>query len=88
MKTKQAFNPITGNFDLVSHVPQVLIDPALPAKGDMWVRKTGGVVVGGGMIKAFLGLGFPMLAPGIGGAATYDLSYRTKEGTTIRVAMS
>lgn len=82
------FNPITGKFDLTGSVPQYDADPASPNAEDMWVKRTASGGTGGGKIIAPLGLGFLALTPGVGGSSTYQLSYRTKEGTTKRVTLS
>lgn len=67
-------------------IPQLDADPVSPTAEAAWVLKTGGAV-GGGEIKAFLGLGFPFLTTGVG-SATYQLSYQTKEGTIKRVSLT
>ncbi len=90
------FNPLLKKkLDLVGDsnnatvtIPQYNSDPASPVQEEVWVLKTGGSGSGGGEIKAFLGLSFPYLSIGSGGAATYQLSYRTKEGTTVRGTLS
>ena len=89
------FNPLTGEFDWViegtdAMIPELSSDPVSPAAEDVWVlhTSTGG---GGtpGKINAFLGLGFPYLGLGTGSPVhTYQLSYRTLEGTTVRRVMS
>ena len=90
MITGLKFNPITGQLDQVSKIPQLDADPASPKAEDAWVLKSGGGGgAGGGVIIAPLGLGFVALTPGSGGgASTYQFSFRTQEGTTIRVALS
>ena len=84
-----SFNPITGQLDLVNRngvISEVSSDPASPAAQDAWVLKTSGGS-GGGTLKAFMGMGFPYLTAN-SGANTYKLSYRTQEGTTVRVTLS
>ncbi len=87
MIKKIAFNPLSGEFDLISNIPQLNADPSAPNSEDMWVLKTGGGS-GGGELKAFSGLSFPIISTNGGGAATYQLSFRTKEGTTVRTTLS
>lgn len=84
-----SFNPLSGQFDQVSSIPQVSTDPISPAEGDMWVLRSGGSAGWGteGEIKAFMGLGMPVPGTATSGG-TYQLSYRTEQGTTIRVAMT
>lgn len=48
---------------------------------------SGGGVTGGGDIIAFLGGGLPFPSKGTTGSSTYQLSYRTLEGTTKRVTL-
>ena len=88
MIKKLTFNPLIGNFDYVSAIPQLDTDPASPNAEDAWVRKTQSAGVGGGVIIAPLGLGFIALTPASGVSISYDLSYRTQEGTTKRVALT
>lgn len=87
MSERLRFNPLSGNFDMVEVVPELTADPASPAPESAWVLKTVGMS-GGGEIKAFLGLGFPVTSVGVGGPDTYELRYRTTEGTTIGVALT
>jgi hypothetical protein len=82
------FNPLSGNFDLVGKIPQLDADPASPSAEDVWVKKTQSAGAGGGVIIAPMGLGFIALTPGVGSSQTYELSFRTQEGTTKRVALS
>lgn len=90
------FNPLLKKkLDLVGDsnnatvtIPQYNSDPASPIDEEVWVLKSGGGGSGGGEIKAFLGLSFPYLSTGGGGPTTYQLSYRTKEGTTVRTTLS
>lgn len=60
MITGLKFNPITGNLDLISKVPEVTSDPVSPKAEDAFVLNTSGA---------------------------YSMSYRTKEGTTIRLSL-
>ena len=88
MSDKYKFNAITGKFDLVEHIPELTADPASPRIEDAWVLQEGSGISGGGVIIAPLGLGFIALSTGGGGTLTYKLSYRTKDSTTVRVALS
>lgn len=76
------YNPLEDDFDLIGKVPQYSSDPSSPAAEDAWVLLTSTGGAGGGTYKGTLGLGFPYLSPSTGGASTYALKYRTKEGTT------
>jgi hypothetical protein len=63
-------------------IPQLNSDPASPAAEDAWVRKTAGTG-GGEPIGMLLGLTYPGSGPTV-----YEFSYRTKEGTTVRVELA
>lgn len=86
MAYKPTINPFTSKLQLVNDptaaisVPQLNADPALPSAEDMWVLKSGGGIMQTSVssLKYLLGK-----TP-----ATYRLSYRTNEGTTIRVQLS
>lgn len=67
-------------------IPQYDTDPASPAAEDAWVLKSGSVT-GGGKLQFLFGLGTPVTDSGTGGV-TYQFSYRTQEGTTIRTTLS
>lgn len=69
-------------------IPQLSTDPTSPKAQDTWVLATVSAGSGGGVYKAALGLGFPYLSKASGGSSTYQLSYRTKEGTTKRVSLT
>lgn len=90
MARKTILNPFTRKLDFVESIPQLNSDPASPTSQSAWVLKTaGGGGTGGGVYKGTLGLGFPYLSKSSGGgSATYQLSYRTIEGTTKRVSLS
>ncbi len=87
------FNPLLKKkLDLVGDsnsatvtIPQYNSDPASPVEEEVWVLKTGGGGSGSG--EAY-GLLLALTQPGGGGAATYELSYRTIEGTTVRATLS
>jgi|GEM_PF-5673473 len=88
------FNPFTGELDAVGSgtgsgsVPQYVdADPASPSPGDLWVRDDT-APLGGGEIKAFAGLGFPLVRPAGALSHAYRLSYRTSEGTTVRTNLT
>lgn len=83
------FNPTTGQLDLVGSsssgavsIPEYTSDPASPSAGDAWVRHT--VPTGAG---SPIGLLLALTQAG-SGTESYDLSYRTSAGTTIRVTMA
>lgn len=89
MITTFKFNPLTTQLDYVSSIPQLDTDPLSPNPEDAWVLRTGGAVSGGGTIKGWIGLGStPILSVGSGGSSTYQLSYRTQQGTTVRASLS
>lgn len=70
------------------HIPEYSADPASPNPGDVWVRRTVSGGSGGGEIRSFLGLGFPYLTADTGGTTTYELSFRTEAGTTVRETLT
>ena len=88
------FNAITGLLDLTGSgvsIPEYTSDPVSPANQSAWVLKQGGgTVTGGGKLNGILGMATYLVSPGTagGGALTYQLSYRTLEGTTKRVTIS
>lgn len=67
-------------------IPQLSSDPATPKSEEAWVLRSGSAS-GGGKINAFMGLGFPYISAG-SASYTYLFKYRTKEGSTISVALS
>lgn len=75
-------NPISGLLDFVSNVPELTADPPNPAPGDMWVLRTISSSAPDGQPYGML---VSLTQPG---ASTYQLCYRTLEGSTIRVTMS
>lgn len=81
------FNPITGRFDLVKEIPQVNSDPASPTAQDAWVLRSGsgGAIADGTPIGLLLSLTYKDNA---GVAYSYEFKYRTKEGTTKKVAIT
>ena len=84
MGKKLTFNPISGEFDYIDKsIPQYDSDPSSPNQEDVWVRKSTT-----GTVDAQPGLLPIMLSPNAAGTTTYELSYRTKEDTTVRVEIS
>lgn len=86
-------NPITGLLDITgsgggtASIPQYDADPSSPSAQDAWVLRTtsgGGVGVAGVPMGLLLALTYT----GGGGADTYQFSYRTNEGTTVRVSLT
>ena len=65
-------------------IPELDTDPVSPDPETAWVLRTGSPSGGGSPVFPF-----PLLftTPGVG-SYTYQLSYRTLAGTTIRVSMS
>ncbi len=79
--------PPAGGAGAVS-IPEYDTDPGGPAAEDAWVLRTNAGGFGNpGQIYAFMGLGFPYLGSTPAGY-TYQFSYRTTEGTTIRGPLS
>lgn len=76
------FNPLSGFLDYISQVPELTSDPSNPAPGDIWVLRT---ISGSAPDGQPYGMLVTLTQPG---ASTYQLCYRTLEGTTIRVTMS
>lgn len=77
------FNPFTGSLDIVqdtadtNYIPQLDADPASPSAEQVWVRKSGNA---GSPMGLLLSLTTNTI--------TYQLSYRTIEGTTKRVSIT
>lgn len=73
----------------IGSIPQYDADPTSPAQETSWVLKQGGGGgAGGGLLNAIIGLSFAYLSTGAATATTYQFSYRTKEGTTVRETLS
>lgn len=87
MITELKFNPLTSNFDLIDVVPQLSSDPSSPNAEDCHVLKTtsGG---GGGSAGQPIGLLLSLTQAGTGGTTSYQFSYRTKEGSFLRLTLS
>lgn len=79
------FNPFTGNFDdtgPIGVIPEYTQDPSSPQPEDAWVRYTA-ATGGGSPVGLLLGLTKPAA-----GQDTYELRYRTLEGTTVAIPIS
>lgn len=83
---KIVFNPFTGKFDYVNSaqttIPEFIVDPVSPSPEDTWVLHSGFAPIGS-PIGLLLSLTHANLATG-----NYKLSYRTTEGTTVRVPLT
>ncbi len=67
-------------------IPELTSDPTSPTAQQAWVLRSGGGQTGGGDP---IGLLLSLTNPGSsGGGYTYQFSYYTTEGTTIRTALS
>lgn len=79
------FNPFTGNFDFAGSggssgtavIPEYATDPASPSAGDAWVLRSGTVQP--------YGLLLALTKPAV---TTYQFSYRTNAGSTVRATLS
>lgn len=75
-------NPFNGKFDLVSNIPQLNSDPSTPFIEDAWVLRTGTPNAStGSPMGLLLSLTYPE-------TYSYQLSYRTKEATTVRTNLT
>lgn len=75
------FNPFTDNLDFVGSggtIPEYASDPLSPAVNSAWVLKT--VIPDGTPIGLLLALTYTS-------EITYQFSYRTSEGTTVRTQL-
>jgi len=90
------YNPFTGTLDLVNNkitsgggitIPEYSTDPVSPNAEDAWVLRSGsgGAIVDGTPIGLLLCLTYQDNA---GVAYSYLLKYRTKENTTLSVALT
>ena len=86
------FNPFTDNLDAtgsgVVSIPEYTTDPSSPLINSAWILKT---AVGGGIPDGTpMGMLLALTYTGnsAGGGTTYQLSYMTAEGTTIRTSLS
>ncbi len=82
MKKKLVLNPLTGRFDLVGNIPQLSSDPASPALEDAWVLRT---VTPNANTGSPMGLLLSLTYPP---DYSYQFSFRTKEGNTLRTTLS
>jgi len=84
MSEKFKFNPFTGRFDIVEDISQESADPSSPIAEQAWVRRNGSgdTIADGVPIGLLLALTYK---DHTATAFTYDHSYRTKEGTTVRI---
>lgn len=74
-------DPILGKERQKDIIRQLTTDPASPKSQDAWVLKSGG----GDTLGVPYGLLLSLTQPG--SPITYQFRYRTKEGTTISVAL-
>lgn len=87
------FNPFTGKLDIAgggagtSSIPQYDTDPVAPEAGDAWVLRTTSGGAGGGTLQFIAGLMTPITSVGAV-SSTYELSYRTEQGTTKRATLT
>lgn len=65
-------------------IPQLDSDPASPKQQDAWVLKASSGGTGAGEAFGFLSY----TKAGDGASTTYTLKYRTKEDTTVSVALT
>lgn len=83
---KIVFNPFSGKFDYINgakaSIPEYTVDPVSPAPEDAWVLHDGFAVVGS-PIGLLLSLTYAVQTSG-----QYRFSYRTLEGTTVRVPLT
>lgn len=79
------YDPILNKLRKKDAIPQLDADPASPKAEDAWVLKTS---TGGGAEGEPIGLLLALTYSGSADASTYTLSYRTKESTTVRVALT
>lgn len=71
----------------INKIPELTADPVAPVAEQAWVLKTGsGSISAGSPIGMLLSLTYPNDIPS--GALTYQFSYRTKAGTTVRADLA
>lgn len=78
-----SWKPVISNMYKEGYVPQLAADPVSPSPGDIWVRAA---TSGGGTLKSMVGLGTPLIS--VGTTSGYELSFRTKAGTTVRTNLT
>jgi hypothetical protein len=83
------FNPLSGKFDIVNvasggtpTIPEVYQDPSSPTPQQTWILATTNYTAGQAM--GIMGLTYS----GDLASDTYQLSYRTNEGTTVRTPLN
>lgn len=64
-------------------IPELTSDPSSPSAEEVWVLRSGSLSGGGSPIGLLLALTYSGT-----GSYTYQLSYYTNEGTTIRTTLS
>ena len=70
----------------IGKIPQYDADPSSPNAEDVWVLKSSSG--GPGVAGVPMGLLLSLTYTGPGGGTSYQLSFRTKEGTTIRSGLT
>lgn len=78
------FDALLGKVRFRDRILQLPTDPSNPVSQDAWVLQQGG----GGGEGSPIGLLLSLTNATTAGAETYELSYRTKEGTTKRVELT
>lgn len=79
------FDPILGKLRAKDIIPQLDSDPASPGQQEAWVLRT--VVAGEGAGIPY-GLLLTLTQPGAGAETSYAFKYRTKQNTTVSVALT
>lgn len=85
------FNPFIGNFDVDNDsgggttIPEYATDPVSPSAEDVWVLRTD---TADGTAGSPRGLLLSLTYTGNMLSSSYQLSYRTAAGTTIRTTMT
>jgi hypothetical protein len=87
MATRLKLNPLSGKLELTEYTPELSSDPASPIAQTSWVLRTGsgGAIADGTPMGLLLSLTYTSNA---GVAFSYLLKYRTKENTTLSVALT
>jgi len=78
------YDPLLGKLRIKDNIKQFSSDPASPKTEDAWILKTSTGGTGGGIPYGLL---LVLTQPNVGGTISYEFKYRTKEGTTIAVAL-
>lgn len=79
------FDPILNKLRQKDIIPQLTSDPASPKAQDAWILAAVSGGTGGGEA---IGLLLALTTADAGGSSSYQFSYRTKEGTTVRATLS